>query len=138
MHFQQKCLRHVIKWLIFPEYHIRNYHSLCQYQGRSQGEAEGAAAPPLLLKERFNHRRRQNAKDQVNGKNNVEMLTVSKIGERNLRHFKALTSCRLPNFSHSQTRRNYIFDVKRRFLRLLKTYLRNRTTEDRLNGLTMI
>ena len=57
------------------------------------------------------------------------MLTVSKIGERHLRHFKALTSCRLPN---------YIFDVKRRFLRLLKTYLRNRTTEDRLNGLTMI
>ena len=64
------------------------------------------------------------------------MLTVSKIGERHLSHFKAVTSCRLPNFSHSQTRRNYIFDVKRRFLRLLKTYLRNRTTEDRLNGLT--
>ena len=66
------------------------------------------------------------------------MLTVSKIVERHLSHFKAVTSCRLPNFSHGQTRRNYIFDVKRRFLRLLKTYLRNRTTEDHLNGLTMI
>ena len=62
------------------------------------------------------------------------MLTVSKIGERHLSHFKALTSCRHPNFS----KRNYIFDVKRRFLRLLKTYLRNRTTEDHLNGLTMM
>ena len=48
----------------------------------------------------------------VNGKNNVEMLTVSKIGDRLLRHFRALTSRRLANFSPSQTRRNYIFDVK--------------------------
>ena len=66
------------------------------------------------------------------------MLTVSKIGERHLGHFKALTLCSLPNISHSQTRRNYIFDVKQHFLRLLQTYLRNRTTEDCLNGSTMI
>ena len=76
----------------------------------ARGGAEGAAAPPLLLKER-----RHNAKDQVNDKNNLEILTVSKIGERHLRHFKALMSCRLPNFSQSQTIRNdifVIFDVK--------------------------
>ena len=61
------------------------------FKGRdvARGGAEGAAAPPPpFVKREVYQRRRHNAKDQVNGKNNVEMLTVRKIGGRHLRHFK--------------------------------------------------
>ena len=44
-----------------------------QYQGRSQGGAEGAAAPPLSLIERFSKDDTTPLTTPTRGKNDVEM-----------------------------------------------------------------